>query len=105
MQNAQRIMPDTPAECVADADITTAIETLLATKKGLSAHEITVQTRAEIVELAGFTNSLLSQQRAEEIALAVRGVRGLHRTLAVRTAGVPDAQLQHATNSHPVPLW
>ncbi|MDQ2770903.1 MAG: BON domain-containing protein [Bacteroidota bacterium] len=82
--------------CVADADITTAIETLLATKKGLSAHEITVQTREGIAELAGFTDSLLSQQRAEEIALAVRGVRALHSTLAVRTPGVPDAQLQHA---------
>ena len=88
--------PDAPNACVADADITAAIETLLATKKGLSAHEITVQTRDGIVALAGFTDSLLSQQRAEEIALAVRGVRGLHRTLAVRTPGVPDAQLQHA---------
>ena len=88
--------PDALNARVADADITTAIETLLATKKGLSAHEITVQTRAGIVELAGFTDSLLSQQRAEEIALAVRGVCGLHRTLAVRTPGVPDAQLQHA---------
>ena len=81
---------------VADADITTAIETLLATKKGLNAHEITVQTREGIVELAGFTNSLLSRQRAGEIALAVRGVRALHSLLAVRPAGVPDAQLQHA---------
>ena len=88
--------PDVLNACVTDADITTAIETLLATKKGLSAHEMTVQTREGIVELAGFTDSLLSQQRAEEIALAVRGVRALHRTLTVRTTGVPDAQLQHA---------
>ena len=88
--------PDAPNACAADVDITTAIETLLATKKGLSAHEITVQTRDGIVALAGFTDSLLSRQRAEEITLAVRGVRGLHSTLAVRTADVPDAQLQHA---------
>ena len=96
MKTAHLLTAPAPAECVADADITTAIQTLLATKKGLSAQDITVQTRDGIVELAGLTDSLLSQQRAQEIALAVRGVRGLHSTLAVRPTGVPDAQLQHA---------
>jgi osmotically-inducible protein OsmY len=78
-----------------DADITTAIETLLATKKELSAQLITVSTQAGLVKLAGFTDTLLSQQRAEEIALAVRGVRGVTNAVAVRTDEVADAQLEH----------
>ena len=96
MKTAHLLTAPASAECVADADITTAIQTLLATKKGLSAQDITVQARDGIVELAGLTDSLLSQQRAQEIALAVRGVRALHSTLAVQPTGVPDAQLQHA---------
>ena len=52
MQTARLILPPTPAECVADADITTAIKMLLATKKGLSASGITVRAREGIVELA-----------------------------------------------------
>ena len=95
MQAAQ-LLPPAPAELVADADITAAIKTLLATKKGLTAHRIAVQTRAGIVALTGYTNNLLARQRAEEIALAVRGVRALHSTLAVRPTDVPDAELQHA---------
>ena len=96
MKTAHLISPSAPAECMADADITVAIETLLATNNGLAAHQIVVQTRAGIVALSGFTTNLLAQQRAEEIALAVRGVRGLYSTLAVRTAAMPDAELQHA---------
>ena len=96
MQIAQLLAPPAPAERVADVDITEAVETLLATKKGLAVHQIAVQTREGIVALSGFTNNLLAQQRAEEIVLAVRGVRGLHSTLAVRTADVPAAELQHA---------
>ena len=96
MQTAHLETLPAPTGELADADITAAIETLLVTKKGLTAHLITVQTREGIVQLGGFTNNLLAKQRAEEIALAVRGVRGLHSTLVVRTADVPDAELQHA---------
>jgi osmotically-inducible protein OsmY len=91
-----QLLPPALTKGVADAAITAAIETLLATKKGFTAHHIAVQTREGIVELSGFTNSLLAQHRAGEVALAVRGVRGLHSTLAVRTPDVPDAELQHA---------
>jgi osmotically-inducible protein OsmY len=91
-----QLVPPAPTELMADADITTAIETLLATKKGITAQLIAVQTRNGIVELSGFTDNLLARQRAEEIALTVRGVRGLHSTLAIRTAAVPDAGLQQA---------
>lgn len=96
MQTVSLSTPPTSAELVSDADITMAIKTLLANKKGLAAHGITVATRAGVVELAGFTDNLLSQQWAGEIALAVRGVRGLRNTLAVRTAAVPDTELRQA---------
>ena len=92
--------------CVADADITTAIETLLATKKGLSAHEITVQTREGIVELAGVTDSLLSQQRAKEIALAER-IRARYCWSASLHDQEVDVQVENgrATLSGTVDTW
>ena len=96
MPTTQLPLPLAPPEHVADADITAAIETLLTTRKGLAAHQIAVRTREGIVALSGCTDNLLARQRAEEIALAVRGVRGLHSALTVRIAAVPDAELQHA---------
>lgn len=96
MLTAHLLAPPAPTGRVTDTDITATIVALLATKGGLTAHLITVHTRQGIVELTGFTDNLLTRQRADEIALAVRGVRGLHSTLAVRTAGLPDAELQHA---------
>ena len=77
-----------------DGVITAAIETLLATKKGLSSHLITVSTHDGLVNLTGLTDNLLARKRAEDIALAVRGVRGVTCTVAVRTDEVGDAELQ-----------
>ena len=77
-----------------DADITAAIERLLATRKGLSSHLIAVSTHGGLVQLTGFTDNLLAGQRAEEIALAVRGVRGVTSTVEVRTEEIGDAELQ-----------
>ena len=96
MPITQLLPPPAPTERMADADITAAIETLLATKKGLTAHQIAVSTREGIVELTGTVDNLLARQRAGEIALAVRGVCGLRNALAVHPADVPDAELQHA---------
>ena len=79
------------ADGVTDGVITAAIETLLATKKGLSSHLIAVSTHEGIVALSGFTNNLLARQRAEDIALAVRGVTS---TVAVRNEEVGNAELQ-----------
>ena len=76
-----------------DAAITAAIEALLATKKGLRSHLITVSTRDGLVALTGFVDNLLAGQRAQEIALAVRGVRGVRSTVAVRTGEIGDAEL------------
>jgi osmotically-inducible protein OsmY len=112
MPTASPLTPPTAVERVPDADITAAIETLLATKKGLSAHLMVVNTREGLVDLTGFTNNLLSVERAEEIVLAVRGVRGLHSTLVVHSEAIGDAELQRdvcgaladdpATGAYPV---
>ena len=90
------LAPDStlPVVELTDADITVAIETLLATKKGLSSHLIAVSTHEGLVQLTGFTDNLLAGQRAEEIALAVRGVRGVTSTVEVRTEEIGDAELQ-----------
>lgn len=83
-----------PTETVADADITTAIERLFTTQKGLNEHSLDVATHEGLVTLTGFADNLLARQRAEEIALAVRGVRGVTSTVAVQATDLPDADLQ-----------
>jgi osmotically-inducible protein OsmY len=81
-------------ELLADADITMAIERLFQQKKGVAASLIEVTCRDGIVELTGFTDSLLSRERAEDMAKAVRGVRGVIDEISIHTANVPDAVLQ-----------
>ncbi|MBC7449053.1 MAG: BON domain-containing protein [Hymenobacteraceae bacterium] len=81
------------AERVTDEDITAAIELFFLTKKGVPSHLLDVATNNGIVELTGFTDNLLARQRAEEIALSVRGVRGVVNELVIRTTYVPDAEL------------
>ena len=87
------ILPAWNVELTDDA-ITAAIETLLATKKGLCSPLIAVSTHEGLVKLTGFTDNLLASQRAGEIALAVRGVRGVTNTVEVRTDELGDAELQ-----------
>lgn len=82
------------AEHVTDADITAAIELFFLTKKGVVAHLIDVKTHDGIVVLTGITDNLLARERAEEIALVVRGVRGVVNELVISTADVPDEALQ-----------
>ena len=81
-------------EHVADADITAAIELFFLTKKGVAAHLIDVATHEGIVLLTGITDNLLSRERAEEIALNLRGVRGVVNELLISTPDVPDEELQ-----------
>ncbi|GAB3868408.1 hypothetical protein GCM10028824_13200 [Hymenobacter segetis] len=83
----------TPKQLLADHDITAAIERLYSRRQGVSATWIDVSTAEGIVTLKGFTDNLLSLDRAEEIAKLVRGVRGVVNELEIRTTEVPDAQL------------
>ena len=81
MQAAHLPMPAAPAEHIADTAITAVIEQILAIKKGLTSLLITVQTQDSIVQITGFADNLLAQQRAEEI---VQAVCRLHSTLCMR---------------------
>ncbi|TGE23890.1 BON domain-containing protein [Hymenobacter aquaticus] len=90
---SETLTPSAPAEQVADADITAAIDMFFLTKKGVNSHLIDVATREGIVELTGSADNLLARERAEEIALAVRGVRGVINELVIKTSDVPDARL------------
>jgi osmotically-inducible protein OsmY len=85
--------PRSPSQIVADADITAAIKLCFITKKGVTSHLIEVTTRGGVVELTGATDSLLARHRAEEIALAVGGVRGVVNELVVNGADVASAEL------------
>ncbi|AHJ97530.1 BON domain-containing protein [Hymenobacter swuensis] len=91
--------PPANAESLADADITAAVEMLFLTRKGVTSHLIDVVTKDGIVELSGSTDSLLSRQRAEDIALAVRGVRGVINELTVNTPDLPDTAVHSAVAS------
>ena len=78
------------ADHVTDAAITAAVELYFLTKKGVPAHLIDVTTHEGIVQLTGITDNLLARERAEEIALLVRGVRGVVNELLISTPDVPD---------------
>ncbi|MCC3155338.1 BON domain-containing protein [Hymenobacter sp. BT770] len=80
-------------ERLADSDIMQAVERLFKLKKGVQANLLEVTCREGIVELTGLTDSLLSRQRAEDLAKAVRGVRGVINEISVHTADLPNAEL------------
>jgi osmotically-inducible protein OsmY len=96
MQTLETFAPLTDTEHLSDADITAAIELFFLTKKGVPAHLIDVATHDGIVQLTGITDNLLASERAEEIALAVRGVRGVVNDLLISTPDVANDELYHA---------
>ena len=94
METLDHAVPAATADYMPDAAITAAIEAFFLAKKGVAADLIDVITSDGIVELTGFTDSLLSRQRAEDIALAIRGVRAVVNELRIRTPDVADEELQ-----------
>jgi osmotically-inducible protein OsmY len=83
----------TTTEHVTDAAITAAVELFFLTEKGVPAHLIDASTHEGIVLLTGITDNLLARERAEEIALLVRGVRGVINELLISTPDVADEEL------------
>lgn len=99
MQTFQMMNQSATVEEVSDAEITTTIDRHYMTQKGVSAHLIDVITHEGVVRLAGITDNLLSRERAEEIALAVRGVRSVINELVISTPDVADDQLKRHVSS------
>jgi osmotically-inducible protein OsmY len=79
---------------LADADILTVVARLFGQPKGVGATRITTACREGIVELTGFTDSLLARQRAADLVKAIRGVRGVLNELSVCSPDVPDGELR-----------
>jgi hypothetical protein len=65
------------APAISDADITAAVKTEFGVRPTLSAGSFSVTTNEGIVQLSGITDNILAKDWAEEIALAVKGVRGV----------------------------
>ena len=100
MQALETFASPATAEFLSDPEITAAIELFFMTKKGVPAHLIDVATHDGIVQLTGITDNLLASERAEEIAQAVRGVRGVINELLISTPDVPDDELRrHVTEA------
>ena len=88
------IISNTEENELADHDITAAVERLFTIKNGVAAHLIDVTATQGIVTLSGYSDNLLARERAEEIAKAVRGVRGVINKIGVRGIDLPDATLR-----------
>lgn len=84
----------TEQEQVTDSRICAAIELQFLTQRGVLDRLIDVETHEGIVELTGLTDSLLSRRRAEEIALAVRGVRGVINEIGILASKMTDQELR-----------
>lgn len=95
MQTLDHTTQPATTEPVTDDAITAAVEQLFLTQECLSAHLIVVTTQAGVVQLTGTADNLLARDRAEEIALSVRGVHSVVNEVLVGTPGVPDKELNH----------
>lgn len=69
---------------VDDATITTKVKLALAEDDRTKAHQINVETRNSVVQLAGFVNNMAARNAAGEIARAVHGVVSVDNQLAVK---------------------
>ncbi|GAB3823926.1 BON domain-containing protein [Hymenobacter jeollabukensis] len=78
----------------ADAELAAAVHRQYSLKPGVHDTRIQVAVVRGIVRLTGFTDNLLSLERAEELARAVNGVRGVVNELQMRTADLADELLQ-----------
>jgi hypothetical protein len=72
------------AAAMDDATITTKVKAAVLAEPGLKTLDITVDTRAGVVTLAGTVASNDLKQRAEQIAQGVEGVRQVSDQLVVK---------------------
>lgn len=70
-------------QVIADSAITTKIKGQLAADQGLSGFGIHVETNGGIVTLSGTVNNKSERDRAEQIASATGGVRGVNNNIKV----------------------
>lgn len=74
----------TAGEVVDDTVITAKVKTALATDKTVAAHEVNVETREGVVQLAGFVDTSAEKTQAAELARRVSGVKQVDNQLEVK---------------------
>jgi osmotically-inducible protein OsmY len=76
---------ETAGQYVDDATITTKVKSSLASDGSVAlAHQVGVETGKGIVQLSGFLPSVADRARAEQLAWAVKGVRGVKNDIVVQ---------------------
>lgn len=73
-----------------DTEITNAVETELRIHEDVPSNMIDVSTEEGIVSLLGSTADILAKEKAEKIAMAVKGVRGVINNIVVAAAERSD---------------
>jgi hyperosmotically inducible protein len=74
----------TAGDVVDDTVITAKVKTALATDKTVAAHEVNVETRNGVVQLAGFVDNSEQKTQASEVARRVAGVKQVDNQLEVK---------------------
>lgn len=74
----------TAGEVVDDTVITAKVKTALATDSKVAAHEVNVETRDGVVQLAGFVDSSEEKSQAGEVARRIAGVKQVDNQLEVK---------------------
>jgi hypothetical protein len=75
---------ESTGEYVDDSVITTKVKSLLAADDFLKSFKISVKTYKGTVQLSGFVNSQQAVDKADEIALSVKGVKSVKNDLIVK---------------------
>ncbi len=74
----------TAGEVVDDTVITAKVKTALATDPVVAAHEVNVETRDGVVQLAGFVDSANQKSQASEVTRRIAGVKSVDNQLEVK---------------------
>lgn len=74
----------TAGEVVDDTVITAKVKTALAEDSAVPGHDVKVETRDGVVQLAGFVDNSTQKQQASEVARRIAGVKQVDNQLEVK---------------------
>ena len=90
----QQITEQTPNQPISDQKITNAVKKELLLHSDVPSYLIDITTVDGVVNLSGSINNILARERAEEIAMAVKGVKGVLNQLEINAPEIPDEKLE-----------
>ncbi|MFW5751720.1 MAG: BON domain-containing protein [bacterium] len=79
---------------LSDKEISEAVDSELWVHDDVPSHLIDVNTHEGIVTLTGTTNNIMAKERAKEVAMAVKGVRGVVNRIEVDAPDMDDMTLK-----------